>query len=207
MRGGVHISCHQDYVLGGLVLKGKFCLSMLATLKLTKDQFMLNTINGLTNSADKPEFLDELINSRPRGSKLWLCLGDFNLIWEAHDKNNNNINRGLMRRFRQVLDASELMEIKLQNRRFMWSNRRRNPTLVKLDRVFCNHEWDIILPHTGLMALSSSLFDHCPLFLCNQQQPYRRATFKFESFRHLCWTSYRLCRMPGRSLPKEATRS
>jgi hypothetical protein len=89
-----------------------------------------------------------------------------------------------MRRFRQALDASELIEIKLQNRRYTWSNGRRNPTLVKLDRVFCNCEWEDILPLSGLVALSSSLSDHCPLFLCNQQQPYRRGSFKFENF----WT-------------------
>lgn len=87
-----------------------------------------------------------------------------------------------MRRFRQALDASELMEIRLQNRRYTWSNGRRSPTLVKLDRVFCNKEWDDILPDVGLVALSSSLSDHCPLFLCNQQRPFRRATFKFENF-------------------------
>ena len=89
-----------------------------------------------------------------------------------------------MRRFRQALDASELMEIKLQNRKYTWSNGRRNPTLVKLDRVFCNREWDEILPSAGLLALSSSLSDHFPLFLCNQQQPHRKVSFKFETF----WT-------------------
>jgi exonuclease III len=183
-RGGILIACHQDYVLAGPVIKGKFSLSMLVTLKLTNSKFMLTTVYGPTNSADKSDFLDELRNSRPGGNMPWLCLGDFNLICEAQDKNNTNINRGLMRRFRQALDASELMEIKLQNRKYTWSNGRRNPTLVKLDRVFCNHEWDNLLPDMGLMALSSSLSDHCPLFLCNQQQPYRRATFKFESF----WT-------------------
>ncbi|CAD6205347.1 unnamed protein product [Miscanthus lutarioriparius] len=135
------------------------------------------------NNNDKQAFLAELIGCQP-GSRPWLCLGDFNLIYEAQDKNNNNINRAHMRRFRQALDASELMEIKLQNRKYTWSNGRRNPTLVKLDRVFCNREWDEILPSAGLLALSSSLSDHFPLFLCNQQQPHRKVSFKFETF----WT-------------------
>lgn len=34
----------------------------------------------------------------------------------------------------------------------------------------------------NLQALSSSLSDHCPLFLCNLQQPHRMAVFKFEQF-------------------------
>lgn len=183
-RGGVLIAWHQDYALGGTVSKGKFCLSMQITMKFTNDSFMITTVYGPTNNAEKQEFLAELISSQPRGCTPWLCLGDFNLIYEAQMKNNNNINRAQMRKFRQALDASELIEIKLQNRRYTWSNGRRNPTLVKLDRVFCNCEWDDILPLLGLVALSSSLSDHCPLFLCNKHQPYRRGSFKFENF----WT-------------------
>jgi hypothetical protein len=30
------------------------------------------------------------------------------------------------------------------------------PTLVRLDRVFCNKEWDLAFPFTYLLALSSS---------------------------------------------------
>jgi hypothetical protein len=93
-----------------------------------------------------------------------------------------------MNRFRRALDASELFELKLQNRRYTWSNGRSTPTLVHLDRVFCNQDWAAMFPAITLQALSSSLSDHCPLFLCSQQQRPRIATFKFEQF----WT-----RIPG----------
>lgn len=112
----------------------------------------------------------------------WLCLGDFNLIYEARDKNNNNINRRFMDLFRRALDASELMEFRLQNRRYTWSNGRARPTLVRLDRVFCNKEWDALLPSVTLQALSSSLSDHSPLLLGSQQQAPRVFSFKFEQF-------------------------
>lgn len=46
--------------------------------------------------------------AQPPANAPWICLGDFNLIYEARDKNNNNINRAQMRKFRQTLDASEL---------------------------------------------------------------------------------------------------
>lgn len=76
------------------------------------------------------------------------------------------------------------MEIKLQNRKYTWSNGQRNPTLVHLDRFFCNKEWDDLFNNLSLQAMSSSLSDHCPLFLCNQQNPPRPAFFRFEVF----WT-------------------
>lgn len=50
-----------------------------------------------------------------------------------------------------------------------------------LDRVFCNKEWEDIFSDYRLTALSSSLSDHCPIFLCKHSQPHRMATFRFES--------------------------
>jgi len=133
-------------------------------------------------------FLAELISCQPTQPTPWICLGDFKLIYEARDKNNGNINRALMSRFRRALDASELFELRLQNRRYTWSNGRTTPTLIHLDRVFYNQDWAAIFPAINLQALSSSLSDQCPLFLCSQQQRPRFATFKFEQF----WT-----RIPG----------
>jgi len=93
-----------------------------------------------------------------------------------------------MRKFRQALDASELIEKRIQNRKYTWSNGQRNPSLVYLDRFFCNKEWADIFIGVNLQPLSSSLSDHCLLFLCNLQQPHRMAVFRFEHF----WT-----RVPG----------
>lgn len=107
-------------------------------------------------------FLDELISCQSPACVPWLCLGEFNMIYEACNKNNNNLNRRLMGRFRRPLDANELLELKLQNRRFTWSNGRASPTLVHLERVFCNKDWDTIFPIVSLQALTSSLSDHSP---------------------------------------------
>ena len=153
------------------------------TLRLRNISFWITSVYGpAENNAEKDVFLDELIASQPPANTPWICLGDFNLICDARDKNNNNINRRQLRKFRQALDASELLEIKLQNGRYTWSNGQRNPTLVHLDRVFCNKEWDDLFSGYILQALSSSLSNQCPLFLCNQQQPHRMATFRFDIF-------------------------
>jgi hypothetical protein len=41
-------------------------------------------------------------------------------------------------------------------------------TLIMLDRVFANAEWDQAFDSHVLHDLSSSLLDHCPLLLSNQ---------------------------------------
>jgi hypothetical protein len=84
----------------------------------------------------------------------------------------------------RTLDYYDLKEINLQNRKFTWSNERRRPTLVCLDRVFCNQNWDLTFDACSLHALSSSHSDHCPLLLTNQSDPRRSTPFKFENF----WT-------------------
>lgn len=128
--------------------------------------------------------MNELISCQPIATMPWLCLGDFNLICEASDKNKANINRRQMREFRRALDASELIELRLVSRKFTWSNGRKNPTLVHLDRALCNRAWDGTFPPLSLLALSSSISDHWPLLLCNHQLSPRRAVFRFKHF----WT-------------------
>jgi len=93
-----------------------------------------------------------------------------------------------MRQFRDTLDECGLEEISLQNRKFTWSNERTNPTLAKVDHVFCNAEWDTAFGTHVLHALSTSLSDHCPILLSNQSGPRRPRSFKFENF----WT-----KLPG----------
>lgn len=56
--------------------------------------------------------------------------------------------------------------------------------MVRLDRFFCNEEWDLTFVHHILHALSTGTSDHCPLLLSNPAGLRRPRTFKFENF----WT-------------------
>jgi hypothetical protein len=183
-RGGIAIAWNRDFITATHPVMKIHTLTMTLTVNLTNTSFVLTTVYGPTEQSEKTGFLNELIGCQSSQTTPWICLGDFNLIYEARDKNNGNINRTLMRKFRQALDTSELIELRLQNRRYTWSNGRATPMLVHLDRVFCNQNWSAIFPAIGLQALSSSLSDHCPLFLCSQHHHPRLATFKFEQF----WT-------------------
>lgn len=159
-----------------------YSITQILTMSQSNITFALTIVYGPADSGRRAELLDELTAIHPPANLPWICVGDFNQICEAQDKNNDNINRSQMRRFRRALDTCELMEIKLQNRKYTWSNGQRNPTLVHLDRFFCNRLWDDVFLHHSLQALSSSLSDHCPLSLCNQDIPPRPAIFRFELF-------------------------
>jgi hypothetical protein len=115
------------------------------------DKDLTCQVSGLINSVKKQQ-----VSPRPHSPTPWLVLGDFNLIYKARDKNNLNLNRQLMGKFRHALDDCELFEFSLQNRKFTWRNERAEPILIHLDRVFCNTEWELL--HTGFRLQKPS---HC----------------------------------------------
>ena len=62
---------------------------------------------------DKRRFLAELTALKSLVLKEWLLLGDFNLISKAEDKNNSNINLGMMAQFRSTIGLLELRDLPL----------------------------------------------------------------------------------------------
>ena len=70
-------------------------------------------------------------------SDKWLLIGDFNLILDASDKSNANLNMRLMCAFRDAIQELELRELNLRGRKFTWSN---DSTHTRIDRAFCTSE-------------------------------------------------------------------
>lgn len=89
----------------------------------------LTNIYSPATRPDKAAFLQELRDIRAASPGPWLICGDFNLIYQAADKNNGRLHRGLMRRFRSVIDDLQLDELHLSGHLFTWSSGRDEPTL------------------------------------------------------------------------------
>lgn len=110
-----------------------------------------------------------------------LC-GDFNLIYRDEDKNNGNLNRRLMGKFRRFINDLALKEIYLNGRRYTWSNEQSPPTLVHLDRVLCTSDWDDTHGECHLRCLTSVVSDHCSLLLDCSPMPSVHRHFHFEDY-------------------------
>jgi hypothetical protein len=113
-----------------------------------------------------------------------LIAGDFNLIYNEADKNNQNLDQPMMGRFRRWINDMSLKEIPLHGCQFPWSNGRDNPTLVRLDRAFCSVEWEGLFPNCLLHSSASQDSDHCPLILGLDDVKPGKQRFHFEAF----WT-------------------
>lgn len=90
--------------------------------------------------------MQELRNIAPTACSEWMILGDFNLVYQAEDKSNTNLDRRLMGSFNTTLDDLLLTETCVNGRKFTWSNERENPTLTRIDRILVTNEWKSTLP-------------------------------------------------------------
>jgi exonuclease III len=142
----------------------------------------LTCVYGLQGNDAKIQFLQELHDIRAACPGPWLVAGDFNLIYRDEDKNNSNLNRAMMGRFRKLINDLALKELHLHGRKFTWSNHQDSPTLVRLDRVLCLVDWEDIFPNCLLHSTASDDSDRCPLLLGLRDNMRGQRRFHFESF-------------------------
>jgi hypothetical protein len=81
-------------------------------------------------------FSQRLRDLKPDIGLQWIALGYFNQIQRARDKNNHNICRSRITKFRDALHACELKEIHLQNRKFIDSDEQQAPTMSRIHGFF-----------------------------------------------------------------------
>lgn len=85
---------------------------------LGEETCYLTSVYGPQADVDKMVFLDELRTIHATIDKPWLIAGDFNLILNTADKNNDNINGRNMGRFRRFVDETETKDLHLHGRRY-----------------------------------------------------------------------------------------
>jgi mannosylglycoprotein endo-beta-mannosidase len=151
---------------------------------LDQNNWWITVVYGPQEDVDKIQFLQELTERRSLCSGPWILLGDFNLILRASEKNNENLNRPMMNRFRHFVGNLELKELYMHGRLFTWSSERENPTLSRIDRALVSVDWDLNNPDSFLQALSSNVSDHAPLHLSLNGACRPKRRFRFELF----WT-------------------
>lgn len=139
-------------------------------------------VYGPQSDERKIQFLNELRHIRSMCTGPWAIGGDFNMIYRAEDKNNTNLDRAMMGRFRHFLNDMELNEIPLLGRKYTWSSERQAPTLVQLDKVFTTSDWDHCFPDCILQSSASMISDHCPLLMGLHEYTQGKRYFHFESF-------------------------
>jgi hypothetical protein len=66
--------------------------------------------------------------------------GDFNIIRNQKEKNNNRYNDRWSSLFNAVINSLDLRELELSGRQFTWTNNLQVPKYEKLDRILVSTE-------------------------------------------------------------------
>ena len=89
-----------------------------------------------------------------------------------------------MEDFNTWINQMELIDIHISNRRYTWSNNRRDPTLVRLDRILVNVSWSQSFIGTECKAISAPTSDHTPLLVDTRSIQQKTNIFHYEN--HWC---------------------
>jgi exonuclease III len=131
-RGGILLLWNDDHVDISNIHIGTHLISANVSIRLCGTSFKLTTVYGPTDHAEKEAFLEEAIAAKPSDDSKWLIIGDFNLIYQAEDKNNGNLNFRLMGLFRKALATCHLKELKTAEQKIHMEQRKRDPNSCAL---------------------------------------------------------------------------
>jgi hypothetical protein len=86
-------------------------------------------------------FLEELKQKLIRTEMTVVLGGDFNLIRDRGDKNNDNIDWRMVDAFNNFIAGLQLLELKRFGGKYTWSNKQDNLVMVNLYRILIAPEW------------------------------------------------------------------
>jgi hypothetical protein len=141
-RFDAHVALDADGTRGGVLLLWPSDCYNVDNIVITNISVTtrLSPIGGLTpwtlmmvygphDDARKQQFLNAIVEIYNSVYGPWMITDDFNLIKEARDENNSNIDRRWMLKCRTALNSSNLHEIPLIGRKYTWSNEQLRPTI------------------------------------------------------------------------------
>jgi hypothetical protein len=142
----------------------------------------LSNIYAPCSPHGREAFLAWFSNLEIAEDKLWIFLGDFNMIryHENRDKLGGDPIR--MLNCNAAISQLGLQEIPLKGQTFTWSNMQRQPLLEKLDWCFISPAWSSNFPATSAFTLTRGASDHVPWVVNIQSNVPKPPIFRFENY-------------------------
>jgi hypothetical protein len=125
------------------------------------------------------DFILELSDFCSKESFPILMGGDFNLIRSNKDRNKGQGDPKLMDIFNNFIGCFHLREIFVSRVKFTWSNKQKNPTLVKLDRILATTSWDSNYHHSFAWSKAGIGSDHSPLIIDTGEEGASKSKYFF----------------------------
>lgn len=156
----------------------QFSLDIVLENKIDSKIWELTVVYGPVKRSLKRALWSELDQIRQPHIDFWVLSGDFNVIRNSSEKSGHNFDIPISRMFNSFINRHNLIEHKLGNRRYTWTNGRH---FALLDRVFTSVAWDRHYSSSSIIDLSSYGSDHCPLVLqSSSHSQHAPHSFRFD---------------------------
>jgi len=180
--GGILVGFNsQNFILQNQ-FHGEFFVKLHLKNKCDGYRWALVAVYGAAQHEHKDRFLAEFVNTCSTESLPLMVGGDFNIIRNPSEKNNDRYNSRWPLLFNACIETLNLRELELSGRKFTWANSAEHPTFERLDRILVSTDWEQKFPLSTVEALTREISDHTPLLLDTNQASHRGNTplFKFE---------------------------
>ncbi|RVW49313.1 Peptidyl-prolyl cis-trans isomerase FKBP20-1 [Vitis vinifera] len=181
VAGGILI-CWDKRTLEVLEMEmGQFSIS--CTLRNVKDGnvWIFTGVYGLFSKEDREILWEELGAIRGIWDDPWCLGGDFNVTLSQRERSNQGRLTGAMRRFAQVVDELELLDLPMQGGVSSWSGGRNNQSSARLDCFLVTQEWLDCFSGVVQSRLPRPTSDHFPILLKGGGIRRGPSPFRFEN--------------------------
>jgi exonuclease III len=190
-----HLQFDHKFVVKSRNKGGGLCLFWKSEVKLKVHSYSISHIDAIINETESDAWRLTSFYGAPETqhredswtllrrlnsqfSLPWCCMGDFNEIVRADEKQGRlSRSENQMQRFRDVLDDCRFLDLSFTGPSFTWTNNRTGDmTWERLDRAVANPEWLLQFPTARVHHLEGRWSDHKPLWVGTEQvrQQYRK---------------------------------
>jgi hypothetical protein len=134
-------------------------------------------VYGPAHHDSSADFILELSDTCSQEDLPLLMGGDFNLIRSNKDINRGSGNQNLLDLFNNFIGQFQLREIFISGPRITWSNKQKDPTLIKLDRILVSESWEVKYPTCHAWSKARVGSDHCPIILNTSEHGAARPNY------------------------------
>ncbi|RVW14448.1 putative mitochondrial protein [Vitis vinifera] len=138
-------------------------------------------VYGPFTKKDRECLWDELGAVRGLWGDPWCVGGDFNVILAQGERSRQGRVTPAMRRFAQVMDDLELIDLPLQGGSFTWSGGLHNQARARLDRFLVSPRWLDQFSNVTQKRLSQPISNHFPITIEGGGKRRGPSPFRFEN--------------------------
>lgn len=161
--GGLAVGINSDLFEIEQSMMLQYSIWVLVRNRTTNFRFWVVDIYGPAQHELSADFISEISEVCSKEELPFVMGGYFNLIRNNRKRNKGQGAQSLMDMFNSFIGRFQLREILISGSKFTWSNKQKDPTLIKLDRILVSDGWENNFPTCFAWSKARVGSDHLPL--------------------------------------------